>query len=500
MADRLVGTRRWLALVFILDFLVFAAPFGVGGTRAQSSGPFAIRYSGVFHLGSQPAPAGLQLSVVTARGATDTVVCGATSTSDGGNYTITVASQPRCADVGNGGLTNFYFVYDGEVVGTSNTHIDLNDPRSLGRTVHTDVAAPVIPRLQQTAQQLIVIRYYGVFHFGAQVAPAGVALSVITERSATDTFVCGMGQTTDGGNYVFDVQPETRCSDAGNGGLTDFYFVYNQETVGRINTHLDLNEPRSLGRTVHTDLASASSPPAPAPSATPLTGGVSTAVPADTPIAGDVSTVVPEAPPDTGSGGGFAASVFVCGVMVSSPTDIFSQLINCLPARPGSAAPTPCPASLSSGSCAGGGGFFSPSPTSAPPQYQPPLDPPFGDCVSPADLAKILSYMLSRDKDASKPGSAGDLARRGYGNWRANSAEAKKIMDAFVGSRGRPSSSGKALVGPVDSLKQRIARGPTVKARDGKTQVNLEIWTYDSAGNKTLTTNAHIDIDNGGCP
>jgi hypothetical protein len=196
--------------------------------------------------------------------------------------------------------------------------------------------------------------------------------------------------------------------------------------------------------------------------------------------------------------------VLVCGLLVSEPSDVFSQLINCLPSAspaPKPATPAACPAGAGSGGiCAAGGGFFSPTPTPRPPRYAPPSDPAFNDCVDFADFTKLLQYMLNRDKDAEKPGGTGDLARRGYGNWRANSREAAKITSAFVGPGARTSGSGKATVGPIVGGKQRIVRGPSVKARDGKQQVNLEIWTYDKSGNKTLTTNAHIDIDDGGCP
>src|SRR5262245_26168258 len=169
---------------------------------AQGAGVPAVRFDVTFRIAGQPAPAGSEIVVLTARSATDTFVCARGRARDGGTAMIEVPPSQRCADQGNaGGPVPFVFTYTGEPVGSASLHIDLNRPNTLGRTERISLSAESNPARPQSGPNLVVARFYGTLRLDGQPAPAGTPVRVITARSATDTFDCGNTTTIDGGFF-----------------------------------------------------------------------------------------------------------------------------------------------------------------------------------------------------------------------------------------------------------------------------------------------------------
>jgi hypothetical protein len=131
--------------------VTLSLPVAFPGQLAVRQQLIPVRFYGTFRIDGQPAPAGTPVEVITARSATDTVVCGSTVLdNEGGLYVVDVEATERCADAGNaGGPVQFIFVSRGVRVGGHNRHIDLNKPDTLGRMISVSLSGsqPPVPEL-----------------------------------------------------------------------------------------------------------------------------------------------------------------------------------------------------------------------------------------------------------------------------------------------------------------------------------------------------------------
>ena len=95
-----------------------------------------LRFSGTVMIGAGVAPAGTRVNVSAARGPAGLVSCGNGVVNGSGQYTIDLASDPRCTDDGNGGgPVEYVFTIDGTNVGSYEAHVRLDMGSSLGHVV-----------------------------------------------------------------------------------------------------------------------------------------------------------------------------------------------------------------------------------------------------------------------------------------------------------------------------------------------------------------------------
>lgn len=116
-----------------------------------------------------------------------------------------------------------------------------------------------------------------------------------------------------------------------------------------------------------------------------------------------------------------------------------------------------------------------------------PSPKPAGSCLDHGDAAWLFSILEN---------NAGTLPEDGPPAWRANDAVLHALGMAWIGLGTAPRLSG-SLNTWHDAEYRHFYRLPRVKRRRGSVQGNLE-WQPNGRGTDVVS-NAHIDVDNGGC-
>lgn len=316
--------RLLIALLAALLLLGYAlANDGeAGGLHAQSVGqPYAPMVQGTFIIrdgnDTAPVPAGLKLSFLNGHGLHNITTCATTTTTAGGNFTVTIPATPNCG----GSTTYFVAAFDGMNVGGAYV-----TPQNVSTPAIAGLQMPAIVALRPVDSLLVTARYFGVYSIaaGAQPGPAGQIIGLypgaLTQQAGTCASaglparcvdpnalalatVCGSTTTVDGGNYVLDLQSDDpACVGTGNGAYLTLLFVRADtgEIIGTATPPVSF-DLELLGIPGMNSLISYEG----SPSSTALTGGVTataTATGSNPPQSGGVGTG--PGPGDNPPGGG----------------------------------------------------------------------------------------------------------------------------------------------------------------------------------------------------
>lgn len=244
--------------------------------QAQTEG-LVVRYNGVLRLSGVGAPAGVKITAISARNATDTTVCGTAVTRDNlGSFTLDIAAIPiDCvARTQQGPHPTYIFLVNGENVGVhSSAPLSLNRPDGLGRARSINLSGVMVNGLPldtfDTAT-LMVTRYYGSLRLSGVLAPAGVP---ITAESDVDGVICGSGVTSDDvGSFYLDIAPipGSCVAQLAAGPHPRYIFRVGEENVGvHASAPLAFTRPEGLANPRSINLRGLQPPPAPAPTPAP---------------------------------------------------------------------------------------------------------------------------------------------------------------------------------------------------------------------------------------
>jgi hypothetical protein len=220
-------------------------------TLAQVAAEPAVRFEGVFRIGMRPAASGGRLTAWAVRSAMDMTLCGVGTFKPGGAYTLEITARAECANQGNGRRpVVFVLGWNGEQVGTDEVSVDLESPAGQNRAVELDLEASGFNPARPSGMRPVFRRIYGTLTLGAgeSPAPAGEQILLYAERSGTDSTLCGIGRTIDGGHYSIDVQAEPGCAREGNEGRAVFFaFVWRRQRVGAREVALSLHDRTTVG-------------------------------------------------------------------------------------------------------------------------------------------------------------------------------------------------------------------------------------------------------------